>query len=86
MPVVICKRFSMDDIPVRLVLDRDGVDTMAMAREIANDLIEEMEERGSFNATEEEQRLAGGDLGTECGCLWLVEFDAAGKAVRSETV
>lgn len=78
--VVICKRFGLDDVPVKL-LDCDLTKGVLFARGAV------MMFRGKDGlATRDDQQLVHADIGTTCLALLVVEFDGDGDAVKSEVV
>ena len=71
---LVMKHFSMDDVPVLLT------PVAAVAQKLQDDLLAAID-NGDVFATEAEQRLIGGDIGTELTCASIVTFDADGVPV-----
>jgi len=68
---LVMKHFSMDDIPALLTSEQ------AEALRLAGQIEAEME-KGCVFATEDEQRLAGSDIGTELAAVSIIEFAVDG--------
>ena len=76
--VVICKRFGMDDVPVRYF---DGCKLKDVVT-IARGMIRVM----PCTATSHDERLAHANIGTELAALLVVNFDKDGFATSSVVV
>jgi len=66
---LVMKHYMADDIPVLLTADKE------VAEKLQSELLAAMD-KGNVFATEDEQRLIGGDIGTELICVSFVTFGA----------
>jgi len=71
--IVICKRFSMDDVPVKVVK------TWNQANKFCG-------KRRRMFATKRDEYIAGSSIGHELISYLCVEFDARGNFVKCEIV